>query len=112
MGAVARYWLSGAVYQLADIRFPYGTLVVNVLGCLFIGFLMAAFEDRFLINPSLRIFLLIGILGGFTTYSSFSYETISMLRDGEAMLAFLNIASSLLLCLGGTFVGALLGRML
>ena len=80
IGATARYGLQGVVYRVAGTAFPYGTLAVNVLGSLLIGFLMALFEERFIVNPSLRLFLTIGILGGFTTFSSFSYETIAMLR--------------------------------
>ena len=63
LGACARYWLSGFVYRFVEPDFPYGVLAVNVLGCLVIGFLMTGFEERFMINPSLRIFLTIGLLG-------------------------------------------------
>jgi CrcB protein len=92
--------------------FPYGTLAVNILGSFLIGFLMSAFEDRFLVNPALRIFLTIGILGGFTTFSSFSYETMALIRDGSLAAGLGNIAASLLLCLGSTWLGLLLGRLL
>ncbi len=111
LGALARYWLSGAVHRLAGATFPYGTLVVNVTGCFLIGMLMAAFEDRFLVAPSLRLFLVIGILGGFTTFSSFSFETISLLRDGEVLMALWNVAGSILLCLGATYAGVLTGKL-
>ena len=83
IGAALRYWLSGVVHERFGSAFPYGTLAVNILGCFVIGIVMASMQERFLAHPSLRVFLAIGILGGFTTFSSFSYETIAMLKDGE-----------------------------
>jgi len=96
IGATARYGLQGLVYRYTSASFPYGTLAVNVLGCFAIGFLMSSFEERFMVNPSLRLFLAIGILGGFTTFSLFSYETIMLLREGSyaAGLAILSAARS------------------
>jgi CrcB protein len=110
IGATARYWMSGSIYKWAGSSFPFGTFIVNALGCATIGFLMAALEERFLVTPSLRIFLTIGILGGFTTFSTFSYETISMMRDAEFFLASVNIVATLATCLVGTYVGTILGR--
>jgi fluoride exporter len=112
IGALARYGLAGVVYRRIGSSFPYDTLLVNILGCLLIGLLMTAFEDRFLVTPSLRIFLTIGILGGFTTFSTFSYETIALLRDGEILFASLNVLGSMLLCLFGTYIGTTLGKLL
>src|SRR5689334_16681029 len=71
LGSAARFWIASLSYRLLGQDFPYGTLIVNVVGCFLIGFLMTVFEQRFLITPNLRIFLTIGILGGFTTFSSF-----------------------------------------
>ena len=110
LGSVARYMLSGAVYKWLDSMFPYGTLVVNTIGCFMIGFVMAGFGDRFMLSPSARIFLTIGLLGGFTTFSSFSFETIALLRDGELWPAALNIAGTLLSCLAATYAGTLIGK--
>jgi CrcB protein len=112
IGATARYWMSGTVYKWAGAGFPYGTFVVNALGCFVIGFLMTAFEERFLVTPSLRIFLTIGILGGFTTFSTFSFETISMIQDAEFYRALENIGLTLCACLAGTYLGTLLGRII
>lgn len=112
IGAAARYWLSGIVYQKMNTDFPYGTLTVNAIGCLLIGILMTAMEERFLAQPSLRVFLTIGILGGFTTFSSFSFETIALLRDGEILYALVNIFTSLFVCLFGTWVGMQIGKLL
>ena len=110
LGSVARYLLSGTVYRWIDSIFPYGTLVVNTIGCFLIGLVMAGFSDRFALNPSTRIFLTIGLLGGFTTFSSFSFETIALLRDGELFPAAVNIAGSLITCLAATYAGTLIGK--
>ncbi len=111
IGAAGRYWIDGVVQRWTGSFLPYGTFVVNSLGCLVIGILMASLEDRFLINPSLRIFLTIGILGGFTTFSTFSYETIAMLRNAEYIYAALNIFITVLTCLTATYVGTLIGKL-
>ncbi len=111
IGATARYGLQGLIYRFARSTFPYGTLAVNVSGCFIIGFLMVALEERFLINPSIRMFLTIGILGGFTTFTSFSYETVALLRDGELFMGLMNVLASVLLCLAGTGVGVILGKL-
>jgi CrcB protein len=111
IGAGARYYLSGAVYQFLPTNFPYGNLIVNILGCFLIGFLMTVFEERFLADPRLRLFLTVGILGGFTTFSSFSYETVALLRDAEFLRASFNILGSVLGCLGATIAGLYCGRL-
>ncbi len=110
LGAVARYWLQGAVYEWTGAGFPYGTLAVNVLGSLLIGLLMSLFEERFLVQPVLRLFLTIGVLGGFTTFSTFSFETFALLREGSLSAGLLNAGVSLASCLGATWLGAMLGR--
>lgn len=110
IGAALRYWVQGLVYSRTGADFPYGTLAVNVLGCFVIGLLMISLEERFLATPSLRLFLTIGILGGFTTFSSFSYETLALVRDGELTRALLNVGSSLAACLAATWAGMIAGR--
>lgn len=111
IGAALRYWMQGVVYGRTGADFPYGTLAVNVLGCLLIGFLMVSLEERFLAIPSLRLFLTIGILGGFTTFSSFSYETLTLVRDGEVVRAFANVGFTVISCLSATWAGMLIGRL-
>jgi CrcB protein len=112
IGASGRYLLSGVAHRVGGTgSFPIGTLVVNVLGCFLIGVLMAAMEERFLANPSLRLFLTIGILGGFTTFSSFSYESLALLRDGEAFLGLANVGANLVFCLLATYAGAALAKL-
>ena len=112
LGASFRYWLSGVIPEYFGSQFPYAILTVNIIGCFLIGFLMAAMEERFAVTPDLRIFLTIGILGGFTTFSTFSFETVAMLRDGELLKAGLYIGLSIFLCLGGTHFGWLLGEII
>ena len=110
LGALARYSLAGFIYRVFGTSFPYGTLVVNVVGCFLIGLLMIGLEDRWGINPFVRTFLAIGILGGFTTFSAFTFETIALLRNGETLMALANIGLSVMLCLGATFAGAIIGK--
>ena len=91
-GSIGRYLLSGAVYQLfPNLHFPIGTTVVNVSGCFLIGFITALVEVRNLLSPEVRVFLLIGMLGGFTTFSTFGYETIALLRDGAFFSGLANV---------------------
>ena len=111
IGASARYYLSGAVYRFLPSDFPYGNLVVNITGCFLIGLLMTLLEERFISEPALRIFLTIGILGGFTTFSSFSYETIELIRDTEILRAVSNVGASVLGCLAATALGSVIGRL-
>ncbi len=112
VGAVARYWLSGVIPRWMGTDFPYGIFAINILGCFLIGLLMTALEDRFLVDPALRIFLTVGILGGFTTFSSFSYETMMLMQDAEYLKAIVYVGGSVGLGLGGTIAGAMLGKML
>lgn len=112
LGSAARYWLQGFVYSETGTSFPYGTLAVNILGSFLIGLLMSSMEERFLIHPTTRIFLTIGILGGFTTFSSFSFETISLLRDGESLYALANALGTLFVCLSCTWLGVQLGKLI
>lgn len=111
IGAVARYGLQALVYRVVPPTFPYGTIVVNAVGSFLIGFLMTFFEERFLVAPSLRMFLTIGILGGFTTFSSFSYETIMLLRDGAIATAAWNVAATVFICLAATWIGMAVGKL-
>ncbi|MHB8741946.1 MAG: fluoride efflux transporter CrcB [Sulfuricaulis sp.] len=109
-GSVLRFWLSTWVHTFADRSFPYGTLVVNVSGCLAMGFLFVLFVDRFSGNSVLRAGILIGVLGGFTTFSSFSIETFNLIDQGAWLRALANVGASLLLCLSATWIGVILGR--
>ena len=110
VGSLLRFWMSNWVHSFADRSFPYGTLVVNVLGCLLMGFLFVLFIDRLSDNPALRAGILIGVLGGFTTFSSFSIETFNLIDQGAWAKAVANMSGSLVLCVGATWIGVLLGR--
>jgi len=103
---VARFWLSGVVDQRWE-TFPWGTLAVNVTGSALIG-VLAALSDpdgRWLVSSELRQFLMIGICGGYTTFSSFSLQTLALARDGEWLPAAANVLLSVILCLLGVWVG-------
>jgi fluoride exporter len=94
IGTLCRYWLSGLVARQYGETFPWGTLVVNVIGCFLAGSLFYLMEERFLVSPTLRTVILIGLLGGFTTFSSFGLQTFTLLREGEFALAALNVTLS------------------
>jgi CrcB protein len=106
LGALARYGLSGLVHrQMPLATFPYGTLVVNLVGCLGIGVIAGLAESRQLFGPEFRAFVLIGILGAFTTFSTFGYETFAMIRDDEYLRAITNVAMHVLLSLALLWLG-------
>ena len=93
-GTLLRYWLSGFVARQYGETFPWGTMAVNMIGCLVTGAVFNLTEERFLVNPTLRTVILIGLLGGFTTFSSYGLQTFTLLRDGEFGLATLNVGIS------------------
>ena len=113
IGGVLRYLLGTTVQALAkDWIFPVGTYCVNMLGCLLIGFLAQLAESRGIFPGDWRLFVFVGLLGGFTTFSSFGYETMQLIRDGEYMLAFLNATTQVVLGLGCVWLGIVIARML
>ena len=93
-GSLARYLLGGWVQRQGTESFPLGTLIVNVVGCLLIGFLTAAFSGRILLREEYRIMITIGFIGGFTTFSTFGLETFTLLDDGQFMRATMNVVLS------------------
>ena len=110
-GTLLRYWLSGYVARQYGETFPWGTMAVNLIGCLVSGAVFYATEERFLINPTVRTVILIGLLGGFTTFSSYGLQTFTLLRDGEYGLASLNIITSNVLGLFMVWAGYTLGKV-
>jgi CrcB protein len=110
LGSLARYWLSGVVQRYSAGEFPYGILTVNVLGCLLIGWIVGLVEYRQLFGPEARVFLTVGILGGFTTFSAFGYETFALLRDKQHLLALGNVAANVILGLLAVAAGWFLAK--
>ena len=104
-GGLTRYYLSGWVYGLLGRAFPYGTLVVNVIGAYCIGLIMELGLRSTAIPETLRLGLTVGFLGGLTTFSTFSYETFTLLEEGQFLPAFANILASVLVCLLCTWLG-------
>jgi CrcB protein len=113
LGSVLRFWVNELVLQRTGSSFPLGILIINVTGSFLIG-VFAAFTDpdgRILASPSVRQFLMIGICGGYTTFSSFSLETLKRMQDGDWFYAGANIVLSVVLCLVAVWLGYLLGTM-
>ncbi len=109
-GGVMRYVFGGWISRLAGPGFPWGTLLVNIVGCTFIGW-FATFtgpDGRLLVATRTRQFVMIGICGGFTTFSSFSLETLNLMREGESMRAAANVGASILFCMIGVWLGHML----
>lgn len=111
-GGVLRYLLGGVIQRAAGGTFPVGTLLVNLTGSCLLGFLYRYSADSAAITPEIRALLTIGLCGGYTTFSSFSYEAIRLLEDGQPGRALLYIGSSVGLCLAGTALGIIAGREL
>ena len=111
-GTGARYLLGGLIVHWAGPDFPFGTLLVNVLGSFLIGVVQQVATATVLMPETLRLVLAVGVMGGFTTYSSFSYETIRLIEEGSWIAAGLYVGLTTALCLGGCAVGLSLGRIL
>jgi len=104
IGTLARYGISGLTHRLVEGAFPWGTLMVNLTGALIIGFIWGLWETE-RISSNMRTFVFIGILGGYTTFSSYAVETLNLFRDGETKLALINILASNILGLLLVFLG-------
>ncbi|SHH26287.1 camphor resistance protein CrcB [Thermosyntropha lipolytica DSM 11003] len=111
LGALARYMTATTAASKWGTFFPYGTLIVNVIGCFLVGYLVLKGIEGAL-SPNLRFFLVVGFGGAFTTFSSFSAETLLLLRDGLYTYALLNVGLNLVLCLGASFLGFMLAKAL
>jgi CrcB protein len=108
LGGVARYAAGTWIMAKYGGRFPLGTLLINVSGSFLIGILMTLFTEQLRPHPNWRLFFVVGILGGYTTFSSFEYEVYQAVRDGEHGIGLLYVASSVLLGYAGVWLGALL----
>jgi len=112
IGAVMRYLVSTGVYSWFGRGFPYGTLVVNILGSLLMGLLYELFLQRLSVSPEIRAVLLIGFLGAFTTFSTFSIETINLIEQGDLIKAIINMLASVILCVLAAWCGLQIVRQL
>jgi CrcB protein len=114
LGGVARYACSGLIGNWLGGSFPWGTLLVNVFGSFVIGFFatVAGPEGRFLVTSDARLFVMVGICGGYTTFSSFSLQTLTLLRDGDVARAGANVLASVVLCMLSVWLGAASAEMI
>jgi fluoride exporter len=114
IGGMGRYGLSGVIANWIGATFPWGTLVVNVTGCFVIGIfdMVSGPDGRLLVPPNARLFVMVGICGGYTTFSSFSLETLNLARNGEWLAAGSYIAASVLFCLIGVWLGYIAGFLI
>jgi CrcB protein len=118
-GSVARYVVSGWVQRARPLAalgswgpaLPWGTFVVNVTGCFVMGILAGLFQERFVVQPEARALVLVGVLGGYTTFSSFALETLRLAQEGSFLPAAANALGSLTLCLAGVWAGDLVSRL-
>lgn len=111
IGTLLRYIIGGLDYRFSNGVFPISTFVVNVTGSLLIGFLWGAF-DRFTVSSNVRLFVFMGILGGYTTFSTFSLETFNLMRDGEYKIAVMSVIFSVVLSVGAVFAGYIASKAL
>lgn len=110
LGAVGRYWLSDWAQRFGD-RFPYGTLSVNLLGSLILGLLATLFLEKVIISDEVKLFLLVGFLGAFTTYSTFSLETLNLFKNGDWLLAGGNISVNVVGTLIAVWTGVSIAKL-
>ena len=112
LGSVGRFFLSGLVHRIIPhLSFPLGTLTVNVVGCFLVGLLYGLADTRQLLGDEVRLFLVIGVFGGFTTFSTFSYETLTLLQDAEFTWAVLSVLMHLIAGLAAVWIGDSIGRV-
>lgn len=111
LGAVTRYLTANWAAETYGTGFPYGTLIVNVVGCFVIGIIMTLVTEKFIINPYWRLLTVTGFLGGLTTFSSFSYETLKLFGDGQMQYGLYNVFSNLILSLLATWGGMAVARL-
>lgn len=110
IGSVLRFWAGGLVSGKFGTRFPYGTFVINITASFLIGFIMTVLAERTHMSPAWRYLLVIGFLGGYSTFSSFEYETFQVFADGEFLIAAMNVALSVGVGFIAVWVGAITGR--
>ena len=112
VGANARYWMSRSALRLFGQAFPYGTLATNVLGSFILGFFMIWTMERVMVDPRWRLLIAVGFCGGFTTFSSYAFESMALMEQGQWLLLGANIVSNNLLSLAAALAGMALARLL
>ncbi|MEG1004086.1 fluoride efflux transporter CrcB [Clostridium sp.] len=112
IGAALRYLISVNAAKIFGADFPYGTLIANVLGAIIIGFVMRISLDTAIVSPNTKLFLTTGMMGGLTTFSTFSYETVTMLNSGEYILGAFNLGLNVVLSFVGVIIGMALARVM
>ena len=110
VGAIARYWLGVYIGGKMGSRFPYGTFVINMTGCFLIGFILTVLSQNAHWNPNWRYLLPIGFIGAYTTFSTFEYETLRSMQDGQFLMAFLNVALSVVVGFAAVWAGDVVGK--
>ena len=110
MGAVARYLVSSWAAERFGSNFPYGTLIVNIVGCFIIGAFMVLVTERVIANPYWRLLVAVGFIGGLTTFSSFGYETLKLVEDAQLQWALYNMVANVIFGFGATWLGMTLAR--
>lgn len=112
LGANARYWLGGWAAERFGTAFPYGTFIINLSGSFVLGLFITLVTDRFLVNPNWRLFLAIGFLGSYTTFSTYTYESVNLILKGQSWLGLLNLFGSSLLGGAAALAGIALARLI
>lgn len=112
LGALMRYWVSTGIYSLLGRSFPWGTLAVNVLGSLAMGILYILFLERMSVSPEIRALILVGFLGAFTTFSTFSIETLNLIEQASYLKAATNMLVSVFACVAAAWIGIIIGRQI
>ena len=112
LGALLRFWVSTGVYQWLGRGFPWGTAAVNIIGSFLMGFLFVLFLERMMVPGEIRAAVLVGLLGAFTTFSTFSIETLNLIEQADYLKALLNAVAGVVLCILACWAGLALGRQL
>lgn len=111
LGANARYWLNNYMVGRLGASFPYGTLIINITGSFLLGFVLVLIANRVVVDPGYRLLIGTGFLGAYTTFSTFSYDTIALLEVGDFLPAMWNVLASVAISLAGAYLGIVLARL-